>query len=1001
MRHDNYARAIISWLSVRKWKVMGVMPVAALFILMLIFNAQRSSEVFEAPTLLAYLNAIFVSVIPLIIAYMAAKSHRATGIFAFAMIGCGFVFFAVSNLYAGWLMLLAAGPNPNVTVHNLGALFAGLFQFIGSHFFMQELTLGRAVKIRLQRSEILYAVVFVLVSILAVLAFRGDLPVFFDPLDGPSFLRQFVLVCAIILFTITGFLFLEIRVTVNTDFAYWYGLALWSIALGLTCVLLQRGVGSPLGWTGRAAQYLGAIYFILAFLQGQVELPAADSSTSWALWPFLEQKITERTDVLMQTNQALQREIAERRQVEEHIVALSLRNKLLLETTSDGIHVLDEEGRVIEANPAFCTMLGYTREELSQLTVADWDAQWNGEQLMHKLREPIAQPALFETRYRCKDGTFREVEINSASVMLDGREHLYAAARDITARKRAEASLRESEERYSDLFNSMDEGLAINEAVFNENGDVVDYRILDVNPAFEIQSIYKTEDVLGKLATDVYKMSPEYISGWWKEHAQIQRVAHTDLYHEPSNRWFEITTTRPEGKRFATIFVDVTQRKLAEEARKLAELRYHSLFEQSHDAVFILDLEGNHLDANQRAADMLGYSISEIQKLSVEQTSAEIVESKNIIMQLRAGAVVPVYERLFRKKNGDVFPAEINTELVLDTNGQPLHIQSVVRDITSRKQAEDALRASENNLRRAQTIAHIGSWNMDIVRNTITCSPETYHIFGVPLETPLTYESFFQCIHPDDAELVDNAWQKALRGSQHYEIEHRVIVDGQVRWVQERAELESDASGNFLRGNGTVQDINERKLAELALHESEEKIRAIIEQSSEAISLIDEQGNVAEWNRANEQLTGILRDEVLGRPAWDVQFRQMSRSHRVHVTLEFLKQSLLKILETGQSPQFNQSIEVQIENISGTSRIVLQNAFPIKTAKGYRLGVIMHDITERKQMEERIRENEARLSTIFTASPVSIAISRLSAPDSLLPLAPLPPAAGHIAGDVP
>ena len=70
----------------------------------------------------------------------------------------------------------------------------------------------------------------------------------------------------------------------------------------------------------------------------------ADSSTHWVLWPFLEQKITERTDVLMQTNQALQREIAERRQVEEHIVALSLRNKLLLETTSDGIHVLDEEG---------------------------------------------------------------------------------------------------------------------------------------------------------------------------------------------------------------------------------------------------------------------------------------------------------------------------------------------------------------------------------------------------------------------------------------------------------------------------------------------------------------------------------------------------------------------------------------------------------------------------------------------------------------------------------
>ena len=117
----------------------------------------------------------------------------------------------------------------------------------------------------------------------------------------------------------------------------------------------------------------------------------------------------------------------------------------------------------------------------------------------------------------------------------------------------------------------------------------------------------------------------------------------------------------------------------------------------------------------------------------------------------------------------------------MDTNSQPLHIQSVVRDISSRKQAEEALRASENNLRRAQTIAHIGSWNLDIGRNTVTWSPETYRIFGLPLDTPLTYENFLRCVHPDDAELVDTAWQKALRGSQ-YNIEHRIIVDGQVRW---------------------------------------------------------------------------------------------------------------------------------------------------------------------------------------------------------------------------
>ena len=178
MKNNNEVRSKNSSFSGTGWKVAGALPVAAFLILMIFLNAQGSFAVFEAPILLAFLNTIFLCVIPLVVAFAAAKSHRATGVFAFLMIGCGLVFFGVSSFYAGWVMPLAGGPNPTVTLHNLGSLFASIFQIASVHFFMQELVGVSEMKNRVYRYEILYAGIIVLVSITAVLAFRENLPIF-------------------------------------------------------------------------------------------------------------------------------------------------------------------------------------------------------------------------------------------------------------------------------------------------------------------------------------------------------------------------------------------------------------------------------------------------------------------------------------------------------------------------------------------------------------------------------------------------------------------------------------------------------------------------------------------------------------------------------------------------------------------------------------------------------------------------------------------------------
>jgi PAS domain S-box-containing protein len=131
-------------------------------------------------------------------------------------------------------------------------------------------------------------------------------------------------------------------------------------------------------------------------------------------------------------------------------------------------------------------------------------------------------------------------------------------------------------------------------------------------------------------------------------------------------------------------------------------------------------------------------------------------------------------------------------------------------DITERVRAEATLLQSQEDLNRAQAVAQTGSWRLDVQRDELLWSDETHRIFGVPKETPMTYEGFLSRVHPEDREYVNSKWQAALQG-EDYDIEHRIIVENDVKWVREKAELEFDEQGMIRGGFGTVQEITERK----------------------------------------------------------------------------------------------------------------------------------------------------------------------------------------------
>ncbi|MCY1054974.1 ATP-binding protein [Nannocystis sp. SCPEA4] len=159
-----------------------------------------------------------------------------------------------------------------------------------------------------------------------------------------------------------------------------------------------------------------------------------------------------------------------------------------------------------------------------------------------------------------------------------------------------------------------------------------------------------------------------------------------------------------------------------------------------------------------------------------------------------------------------------------------------------RARLEQALHEHRAELDRAQAIAHVGSWRLDFTSDEVEWSAECYRIFGVATGTPMPVEAFFEIVHPDDRERVERAWQAALAGAV-YDIEHRIVMEGQVKWVRERAEIDLDAEGRPLRCIGTTQDITLRKHATEALrraHAGERRLRAELEELTQATTAVSE-----------------------------------------------------------------------------------------------------------------------------------------------------------------
>jgi len=283
-------------------------------------------------------------------------------------------------------------------------------------------------------------------------------------------------------------------------------------------------------------------------------------------------------------------------------------------------------------------------------------------------------------------------------------------------------------------------------------------------------------------------------------------------------------------------------------------------------------------------------------------------------------------------------------------------------DITNRKRAEEALRESEQDLNRAQAVAHTGSWRLDVRRNQLLWSDETHRIFGIPKETPMTYETFLSSIHPEEREYIDRKWQASLGGEPYDDVEHRIIVGGEVKWVRERAELEFDAKGELKGGFGTVQDITERKRAEVALKENEEKFRIVSEFTYDWEYWRGPDTRFIYMSPSCLSFTGYTSAEFIDDPGLYLRIIHPDDRDRVEAHMH-------EDMHHRERVEF----EFRIIRRDGQERWISHACRPVLDVDGNFLGrrTSNRDITERKRMEDDLRVKDFAVAS--AASGIAIA----------------------------
>jgi PAS domain S-box-containing protein len=657
------------------------------------------------------------------------------------------------------------------------------------------------------------------------------------------------------------------------------------------------------------------------------------------------------------------RNITERKKTEQALADEATRRRILVDQSRDGIVVLDENGKVYEANQQFAEMLGYTPEETAQLYVFDWEYLYPPEKVLEMVRTVDEAGDHFETKHRRKDGSTYDVEISTNGTVIAGQKLIFCVCRDITERKQAEKALQESNQRFTDIAENALEWIW----EVDTKG-----KYIYASPIVEQILGYKPEEVVGKHFYDLFH--PDDSEEVKK--AAFQAFAEKQPFRQFLNRcihkngqivWLSTSGVPILGEEgnllgFRGADVDITERRQAEEALRESEERYRTVIEGAHDMIQSVALDGSVNFVNKAWLDTLGYTKADLPGLNLSKVihPDSLPHCRELFAKVVEGEPANNLQATFLTKDG--------REILVEGNAAPRYIgdkvvatQGIFRDITERKNMEqqlqekneeldsqneelkainEELQATEEELQHSQErlermfeSATDGIVVTNLDGTVLKVNERAAQMIGYASADELLGKNCLDCVTPGDHQKMANNMQKVIKEGLIKRQEYTMRkADGTEFPAELSTNIIKDASGNAIGLITIARDITERK-------QMEQLFKTVTNSSQVGIYIIQDK----KFQMANprfQELTGYSEEELIGMDSLALVLPE---------DRDTVKEEAIKMIKGERSSPY----QFRVVNKAGETRWVMETVSSIPyRGRQATLGNYM-DITERRQAEER------------------------------------------------
>ena len=683
---------------------------------------------------------------------------------------------------------------------------------------------------------------------------------------------------------------------------------------------------------------------------------------------------------------AVGRDVTERKLAEEAISQTERYFKALIEKAPDGIILVGLDGNTQYVSPSARNLFDYETEDginVNPLEFIHPDDLFIVVGAMNDLIQNPAYVPTLEYRYKHKSGSYHWVESTFSNLLAEPSvQAVVINFRDITGRKQTEESLKQSEARYRLLADHTTDTIWLTDLNLKTtyiSPSVEKVRGFTLEQLQELPLEKNITPASFQLAMDLFAV--ELPKAYADPNYSPVITLELEFFNQDGTVYStesKLSVIRDESGNPSSILGesrDIADRKRVEKALYESEKYYRVLIENAADGILVVNPDATIRYESPSVARMLGYDPNAL----IGTNAFDLIHPDDLTQIANAfmeGLGTPGFlhrgEYRLRHCSGEWRHIEIVSCYLLE---DPVIAGIIIngRDITERKQADTALRESEARWQFALEGPGDGVWDWDVPSNLVYYSHQWKSMLGYEEhEIGNTLDEWDKRVHPDDKpECYKELARHFCNEIPYYQKEHRVLCkDGTYKWVLDRGKVvDWLEDGKPRRVIGTHTDITDRKLAETALRESEIKFHSVITESVDGIVITDEDGRIIEYNNAHGEITGQTRDEMIGQFVWDVQFQLSPNRGLVPEFRERQKRSLQLALETGHAPFLSQTQEVPFTHSDGSVRFLQQRSFSMQTKKGWRLGSISRDITERKRSEEALRVSEERYRALYDDNP--------------------------------